>query len=119
MLTNYTRTPDPFVNEKEWMVMSMNLADAPAATDMVLSAAEKAEVLADGLGLMGFGMGTVFVFLIILIIATTLMSTLVAKYLPDAPIAPAKAIAQPGQRVDPQLLNVLAAAVKEHRANQK
>jgi oxaloacetate decarboxylase gamma subunit len=101
------------------MFMSMNLADAPAATEIVLSAAEKAEVLANGLGLMGFGMGTVFVFLIILIIAMTLMSTLVTKYLPDAPIASAKPKVQPGQRVDQQLLNVLAAAVKEHRARQK
>jgi oxaloacetate decarboxylase gamma subunit len=110
---------DPFVNDKEWMFMSMNLADAPAATELVLSAAEKAELLADGLGLMGFGMGTVFVFLIILIFATSLMSTLVTKFLPDAPVAPAKPIAQPGQGVDPQLLKVLAAAVKEHRASQK
>ena len=110
---------DPFVNEKEWMFMSMNLADAPATTEIVLSAAEKAEVLADGLGLMGFGMGTVFVFLIILIIAMSLMSTFVAKFLPDAPVVAAKPKAQPGQGVDPQLLNVLAAAVKEHRARQK
>ncbi|MFT7108890.1 MAG: oxaloacetate decarboxylase gamma subunit [Psychrobacter glaciei] len=110
---------EPFVNEKEWMFMSMDLADAPAATEIVLSAAEKAEVLANGLGLMGFGMGTVFVFLVILIIAMTLMSTLVTKYLPDASIAPVKPKVQPGQGVDPQLLNVLAAAVKEHRARQK
>jgi oxaloacetate decarboxylase gamma subunit len=110
---------EPFVKHKEWMYMSMNLADAPAGTELVLSAAEKAELLADGLGLMGFGMGTVFVFLIILIFATSLMSTLVTKFLPDAPIAPAKPVVIPGQGVDPQLLNVLAAAVKEHRARQK
>lgn len=99
--------------------MSINLADAPAATEMVLTAAEKAELVADGLGLMGFGMGTVFVFLVILIIATTAMSALVTKFMPDAPVAPAKPVAMPGQGVDPQLLKVLAAAVKEHRANQK
>ena len=99
--------------------MSINLADAPVTTELVLSAAEKAELLADGLGLMGFGMGTVFVFLVILIFATSLMSTLVTKFLPDAPAAPAKPIVQSGQGVDPQLLKVLAAAVKEHRASQK
>lgn len=99
--------------------MSMNLADAPVVTELAATAADKAELLADGLGLMGFGMGTVFVFLIILIFATSLMSTLVTKFLPDAPVAPVKQKVKQGSGVDPQLLNVLAAAVKEHRARQK
>jgi len=77
------------------------------------------QLMADGLGLMGFGMGTVFVFLIILIYATSFMSTLVTKYLPEAPAAPAKPASAPAQGVDPQLLKVLSAAVKEYRARQK
>ena len=91
-----------------------NLAEAATGV-----AAQQADIVADGLGLMVFGMGTVFTFLVILIFATLLMSTLVNKFFPEAPPAPAKPAQAPGQGVDPQLLNVLAAAVKEHRARQK
>lgn len=91
-----------------------NLAEV--ATDV---ATQQADIVADGLGLMAFGMGTVFTFLIILIFATNIMSFLVNKFFPEAPAAPAKAVQTPGQGVDPQLLKVLAAAVKEHRARQK
>lgn len=91
-----------------------NLAEAATGV-----AAQQADIVADGLGLMVFGMGTVFTFLVILIFATLLMSTLVNKFFPEAPPAPAKPAQTPGQGVDPQLLKVLAAAVKEHRARQK
>lgn len=77
------------------------------------------QLMADGLGLMAFGMGTVFVFLIILIFATTIMSAVVTKFFPEAPAAPAKPASAPAQGVDPQLLKVLSAAIKEHRARQK
>ncbi|MAA70126.1 MAG: oxaloacetate decarboxylase [Bermanella sp.] len=76
-------------------------------------------IVADGLGLMGFGMGTVFIFLVVLIFATTIMSKLVTKYFPEALPAPAKVKKAPAQGVDPQLLKVLTAAVKEHRSRQK
>jgi oxaloacetate decarboxylase gamma subunit len=76
-------------------------------------------IVADGLGLSAFGMSTVFIFLVILIFATTIMSKLVTKFLPEAPAAPAKAAVVPSKGVDPQLLKVLAAAVKEHRSRQK
>ncbi|EAT11531.1 oxaloacetate decarboxylase [Bermanella marisrubri] len=76
-------------------------------------------IVADGLGLLGFGMGTVFVFLILLIFATSIMSTIVNKYFPEAAPVPAKKRSQPSQGADPQLLKVLAAAVKEHKARQK
>lgn len=76
-------------------------------------------IVADGLGLMAFGMGTVFVFLILLIFATTIMSNLVLKFFPEVEPAPAKTKKAPAQGVDPQLLKVLAAAVKEHRSRQK
>lgn len=76
-------------------------------------------IVADGLGLMGFGMGMVFVFLIVLIFATTIMSLVVNKFFPEALPAPAKVRQAPSQGVDPQLLKVLAAAVKEHRSRQK
>jgi oxaloacetate decarboxylase gamma subunit len=68
---------------------------------------------------MAFGMGTVFSFLVLLIFATSLMSKIVNKFNPEPVVVPQVAVTAPTQGVDPQLLNVLAAAVKEHRARQK
>lgn len=77
------------------------------------------ELMADGLGLMGFGMGTVFLFLVVLIFATTIMSALITKFAPEAPAAPAAPAMAQTTGVDPQLLKVLKEAVKEHRSRQK
>ncbi len=78
-------------------------------------------LVAQGLELMTFGMGVVFVFLTALVFLTTLMSTLVNKFAPEKPaVVPAAApVSAPTQGVDPQLLKVLATAVKEHRSRQK
>ncbi|MAR00296.1 MAG: oxaloacetate decarboxylase [Oceanospirillaceae bacterium] len=77
-------------------------------------------LVSQGLELMIFGMGVVFVFLTMLVFVTGFMSTLINKIAPEvkpalAPAAPAA----PSAGVDPQLLKVLSAAVKEHRARQK
>lgn len=77
------------------------------------------ELVSSGLELMAFGMGTVFAFLVLLIFATSLMSKVVNKFAPEPVVVPQVAVTTPSQGVDPQLLNVLAAAVKEHRARQK
>ncbi|GGY43834.1 hypothetical protein GCM10011297_15890 [Bacterioplanes sanyensis] len=76
-------------------------------------------LVSQGLELMVFGMGVVFVFLTMLVFVTTFMSKLVNKLAPEPEVvaAPAPAASAPG--VDPQLLKVLSAAVKEHRARQK
>jgi oxaloacetate decarboxylase gamma subunit len=77
-------------------------------------------LVTQGLELMVFGMGTVFVFLTMLVFVTTIMSRLVLKYAPEPEVVPAKSARKPAQGgVDPQLLKVLSAAVKEHRARQK
>ncbi len=77
------------------------------------------ELVSSGLELMAFGMGTVFSFLVLLIFATSLLSKIVNKFNPEPVVVPQVAVTAPTQGVDPQLLNVLAAAVKEHRARQK
>lgn len=77
------------------------------------------ELVSSGLELMAFGMGTVFTFLVILIFATSLMSKIVNKFAPEPVVVPQPAVTAPTQGVDPQLLKVLAAAVKEHRTRQK
>ncbi|QQD22215.1 oxaloacetate decarboxylase [Oceanospirillaceae bacterium ASx5O] len=76
-------------------------------------------LVTQGLELMVFGMGVVFVFLAMLVVVTNLMSKLVNKIAPEAELVAAPVRAKPQQGVDPQLLKVLSAAVKEHRARQK
>lgn len=77
------------------------------------------ELVSGGLELMAFGMGTVFAFLVLLIFATSLMSKIVNKFVPEPVVVPQAAVTAPSQGADPQLLKILAAAVKEHRARQK
>jgi oxaloacetate decarboxylase gamma subunit len=75
----------------------------------------------DGLMLMAFGMGTVFVFLLVLIGATTLMSFLVQRFFPQAPpVAPAmRAPATNAVASDDQLTAVISTAVHKYRSRQK
>lgn len=77
-------------------------------------------LVTQGLELMIFGMATVFVFLTMLVFITDQMSKLVSKYAPEEVVEPQQPVRQPpSQGVDPQLLKVLSAAVKEHRSRQK
>lgn len=76
-------------------------------------------VLQQGVDMLIVGMGTVFVFLTILVIATAVMSALIARYLPEPEPLPPR---QPGpapalqQGVDPTTLAVIRAALEQHRA---
>ncbi|MDF1764640.1 MAG: OadG family protein [Oleibacter sp.] len=76
-------------------------------------------LVSQGLELMIFGMGVVFVFLIMLVFVTGLMSKLVTKFTPEPVLVPVKPKVNKQSGVDPQLLKVLSAAVKEHRERQK
>ena len=77
-------------------------------------------LVTQGVELMIFGMGVVFVFLTALVFVTNLMSYLVNLIAPEKEVvAPAPVATAPSQGVDRQLLKVLSAAVKEHRARQK
>ncbi|MEX2367486.1 MAG: OadG family protein [Pseudohongiellaceae bacterium] len=75
------------------------------------------ELLSEGLGLLVLGMGTVFVFLTLLVIVTTIMSSLVLKYAPvkSATTTPPAA----GARLNDQtLLAVISAAIHAHRSRK-
>jgi len=67
-----------------------------------------------------FGMGTVFIFLTILVFATWLMSTLVHKFAPEAPAEP-KANNVPAANTgvantpSPQILDAIKQAISAHR----
>ena len=80
-------------------------------------AAMMPEIMAEALNLAMYGMGTVFVFLTVLVGLTTLMSRF-ALYLdklnPPAPEL-TRAKAQPVAQQSPALIAAVAAAVKQYR----
>lgn len=79
------------------------------------------DLLSQGIELMVFGMGSVFVFLTLLVFSTIIMSKLVNKFAPEPePVAASKpAMGSTTQGADATLLAVLSQAVKEHKQRQK
>ncbi|TCK07026.1 OadG family protein [Marinobacterium mangrovicola] len=80
-------------------------------------------LLSEGLELMVFGMGFVFVFLTLLVISTGVMSKLVNKYAP-APVAKAATARKPAAAApsagasanNDELVAVMTAAIKKYRS---
>lgn len=75
-----------------------------------------------GVELMLFGMGSVFVFLAVLIVVTSLMSALVQRFSPE--VAPTVAVYNNGSAVekpdqDEQLVAVITAAIHQYRSRHK
>lgn len=71
-----------------------------------------------GFDLMLFGMGTVFVFLTVLIFATSAMSAVVTRFFPEKVVeaaAPRRSAPVLGAAVTPATLNILQAAIDKHR----
>jgi oxaloacetate decarboxylase (Na+ extruding) subunit gamma len=69
------------------------------------------------------GMGFVFVFLTVLVIATTLMSKIILQFFKEAPAqtaisAQARPAALPGGQ-PPELMAAISAAIHLHRQNQQ
>lgn len=78
------------------------------------------DLLSQGIELMVFGMGSVFVFLTLLVFSTSIMSKLVIKFAPEPePVAAPKPVITANQGADATLLAVLSQAVKEHKNRQK
>jgi len=79
------------------------------------------ELMSDAINLMIVGMGFVFTFLVVLVVLTSIMSKMIAKYLPAPEPVVAKASKSKNQNASPdaQLLAVLSAAVAEYRSDQK
>lgn len=74
------------------------------------------DLLSQGLVLLALGMGTVFIFLTLLVLVTGLMSSLVMKYFPLPP-PPARQSAE--GREDSDLVAVISAAIQAHRSRGK
>lgn len=78
---------------------------------------EAQQLLSDAITLMLLGMGTVFVFLTLLVWLTGLMSLLVNRLVPVRPAAPVVPGAQPPP-ADTDLPAVIAAAIHAHRSRR-
>ena len=82
------------------------------------------DIVAQGIELMLYGMGTVILFLALLVVMTTLMSRCVSYYFPESESSAEAAMrklrgsAQPPAD-DPNLVAVISAAIHQHRANKK
>lgn len=75
-------------------------------------------LLEQGLDLLIYGMGTVFVFLTILVGCTLLMSQVVRRVFPEAPEVekvPMPSAGAPTKPVSPRILAVIEAAIHMHR----
>jgi oxaloacetate decarboxylase gamma subunit len=81
------------------------------------------DIVAQGVELMLYGMGTVVAFLALLVVATTLMSRCITRYFPEEESSAAAALeklraeAQPA--TDPNLVAIISAAVHQYRSNKK
>ena len=75
-------------------------------------------LIEQGLDLMLYGMGTVFIFLTLLVIVTTLMSLIVQRWLPDDDfeIAPSP---NTNFGVDERVAAVIQTALAQHRCRHK
>jgi len=77
-------------------------------------------MMAQAVELMVYGMGTVFVFLGLLVLAISLMSRLINRYFPQPEPPPVAArLHSPGETVgaelDPGVVAVITAAIRRHR----
>ncbi|HEY7774332.1 MAG TPA: OadG family protein [Marinagarivorans sp.] len=76
-------------------------------------------IMSQGLDLMIFGMGTVFVFLTLLVFLTRAMSWFVNRYLPEPePVIPSVPKPADSSRVDPVVIAVIQKAIHQHRKKQ-
>lgn len=77
-------------------------------------------IIDQGLTLMLFGMGTVFVFLTLLVLCTSAMSQIIVRFLPEqnaaVPAAKPRVPDLPARDIDPRTLSILQAAIDQHRA---
>ena len=75
-------------------------------------------LLGSGLDLLIYGMGTVYAFLGILVVCTTLMSRFIERFLPEATPLPPSTPKKPNSasRIDPATLAIIQNAIHQHRA---
>jgi oxaloacetate decarboxylase gamma subunit len=81
------------------------------------------DIVAQGVELMLYGMGTVVLFLALLVLATTSMSGFITRYFPQPEPPPVTARERgageaAAPELDPGVVAVITAAIHQHRDNQ-
>ncbi len=84
----------------------------------------EANLIGQGWELMAYGMGTVGVFLTVLVVLTTLMSKVITRFFPESPVvetrqAAAATATSSSTPVDPKILVAIQEAIYQHRAKTK
>ena len=77
------------------------------------------DIFNESIQLLIYGMGTVFVFLYILILATQTMSRLVLRFMPEVESAAAVKRKSPAPNVDPNVVAAIGLAVQEYRREHR
>ncbi|MEI6334404.1 MAG: OadG family transporter subunit [Methylococcaceae bacterium] len=75
------------------------------------------EMMSSGVELMFAGMSIVFLFLTMLVVAINIMSSLVQRFFPDAPLMGAVATVSSG--IDKSVIAAITAAVHQYRSKHK
>jgi oxaloacetate decarboxylase gamma subunit len=70
------------------------------------------EMMSSGIELMLMGMGSVFLFLALLVFAIKTMAAIIARYFPDPTIE----LAMPKKDTDPLVIAAISAAVHQYRS---
>jgi oxaloacetate decarboxylase gamma subunit len=73
-------------------------------------------LLSDGFALMCIGMGTVFVFLVVLVLATQVMSAFINKFYPEKVFIPEDMHSV--QAIENETLAVIKEAIRVHRIHR-
>jgi len=68
-------------------------------------------LILEGFKFMGLGMGTVFLFLIVMIVCMNLMSTIIHKFFPE----PQPSATPPAQKDNKKIIAAITAAISHHR----
>jgi len=76
-------------------------------------------LMQQGVELMLYGMGTVFVFLALLVVATTVLSVLTPYFIKAEEVTPVRVATHSTPGNDPQLVAVITAAVHRYRSREK
>ncbi len=75
------------------------------------------EMMSSGVELMFAGMSIVFLFLTMLVVAINIMSSLVQRFFPEAPLMGAAATVSSG--IDKSVIAAITAAVHQYRSKHK
>ena len=77
------------------------------------------DIVAQGVELMLYGMGTVVVFLSLLVVITTLMSAIVRRYFAEPePVAVGPVVPAGDSTPDAEVVAAVAAAIHQHRSRR-